>query len=77
TVTTAPSDVTAAVEEDIQAHVIPSPAPPTSPSPPQDIPSTSYDKGKGILVEEPKPMKKKQQVEMDEAYARKMHEELN
>nr|GEX39314.1 hypothetical protein [Tanacetum cinerariifolium] len=27
----------------------------------------SKDKGKGIMVEEPKPMKKKQQVEMDEA----------
>nr|GEX13527.1 putative ribonuclease H-like domain-containing protein [Tanacetum cinerariifolium] len=37
----------------------------------------SKDKGKGILVEEPKPMKKKQHVEMDEAYARKLHEELN
>nr|GEU89505.1 putative ribonuclease H-like domain-containing protein [Tanacetum cinerariifolium] len=37
----------------------------------------SKDKGKGILVEEPKPMKKKQQVKMDEAYARKLHEELN
>nr|GEY74770.1 hypothetical protein [Tanacetum cinerariifolium] len=37
----------------------------------------SKDKGKGIMVEEPKPMKKKQQVELDEAYARKLHEELN
>nr|GEY75159.1 hypothetical protein [Tanacetum cinerariifolium] len=37
----------------------------------------SKDKGKGIVVEEPKPMKKKQQVEMDEEYARKLHEELN
>nr|GEW53881.1 retrovirus-related Pol polyprotein from transposon TNT 1-94 [Tanacetum cinerariifolium] len=37
----------------------------------------SKDKGKGKMVEEPKPMKKKQQVEMDEAYARKLHEELN
>nr|GEU87865.1 hypothetical protein [Tanacetum cinerariifolium] len=35
------------------------------------------DKGKGILVEEPKPMKKKQQVELDEAYARKLQEEFN
>nr|GEX77411.1 hypothetical protein [Tanacetum cinerariifolium] len=35
------------------------------------------DKGKGIMVEEPKPMKKKQQVKLDEAYARKLHEELN
>nr|GEZ90550.1 hypothetical protein [Tanacetum cinerariifolium] len=39
---------------------------------------TKYkDKGKGIMVEDPKPMKKKQQVEIDEAYARKLHEELN
>nr|GEV67184.1 hypothetical protein [Tanacetum cinerariifolium] len=37
----------------------------------------SKDKGKGIMVEEPKPLKKKQQVEMDEEYARKIHEELN
>nr|GEU78699.1 hypothetical protein [Tanacetum cinerariifolium] len=37
----------------------------------------SKDKGKGIMVEEPKPMKKKQQVEIDEEYARKLHEELN
>nr|GEY24865.1 hypothetical protein [Tanacetum cinerariifolium] len=37
----------------------------------------SKDKGKGIMVEDPKPIKKKQQVEMDEEYARKLHEELN
>nr|GFC54284.1 hypothetical protein [Tanacetum cinerariifolium] len=37
----------------------------------------SKDKGKGIMVEEPKPMKKKQHVEIDEEYARKLHEELN
>nr|GEW92940.1 uncharacterized mitochondrial protein AtMg00810-like [Tanacetum cinerariifolium] len=37
----------------------------------------SKDKGKGIMVEEPKPMRKKQQVEMDKEYARKLHEELN
>nr|GFB55429.1 hypothetical protein [Tanacetum cinerariifolium] len=40
------------------------------------VDTKSKDKGKGIMVEEPKPMKKKQQVEMDEAYARKLHEEL-
>nr|GEX18479.1 hypothetical protein [Tanacetum cinerariifolium] len=34
-------------------------------------------KGKGIMVEELKPMKKKKQVEMDEEYARKLHEDLN
>nr|GEW27362.1 uncharacterized mitochondrial protein AtMg00810-like [Tanacetum cinerariifolium] len=37
----------------------------------------SKDKGKGIIVEEPKLIKKKQQVEMDKEYARKLHEELN
>nr|GEV18657.1 uncharacterized mitochondrial protein AtMg00810-like [Tanacetum cinerariifolium] len=37
----------------------------------------SKDKGKGIMVEEPKPLKKKQHVEMDKEYARKLHEELN
>nr|GFC80445.1 hypothetical protein [Tanacetum cinerariifolium] len=37
----------------------------------------SKDKGKGIMVEEPKPLKKKQQVKMDEEYVRKLHEELN
>nr|GFD35884.1 hypothetical protein [Tanacetum cinerariifolium] len=36
----------------------------------------SKDKGKGIMVEEPKPLKKKQKVEMDEEYARKLHAEL-
>nr|GEW82659.1 hypothetical protein [Tanacetum cinerariifolium] len=34
-------------------------------------------KGKGIMVEKPKPLKKKQQIEMDEDYARKLHAELN
>nr|GEW13998.1 hypothetical protein [Tanacetum cinerariifolium] len=37
----------------------------------------SKDKGKGIMVEEPKLIKKKQQVELDKAYARKLHEEIN
>nr|GEW90766.1 uncharacterized mitochondrial protein AtMg00810-like [Tanacetum cinerariifolium] len=41
------------------------------------IETKSKDKGKGIMVEEPKPLKKKQQVELDEAYARKPHKELN
>nr|GEV60866.1 hypothetical protein [Tanacetum cinerariifolium] len=35
------------------------------------------DKGKGILVEDPKPLKKKQQIEQDEKYARELHAELN
>nr|GEW43434.1 putative ribonuclease H-like domain-containing protein [Tanacetum cinerariifolium] len=37
----------------------------------------SKDKGKGILVEGPKPLKKKQQVKTDEQYARELHAELN
>nr|GEZ88693.1 xylulose kinase-1 [Tanacetum cinerariifolium]GEZ88703.1 xylulose kinase-1 [Tanacetum cinerariifolium] len=37
----------------------------------------SKDNGKGIMVEKPKPLKKKQQVEMDEVYARKLHENIN
>nr|GEW55130.1 putative ribonuclease H-like domain-containing protein [Tanacetum cinerariifolium] len=36
----------------------------------------SKDKGKRILVEEPKPLKKKQQIKIDEEYARKLHAEL-
>nr|GEW57754.1 hypothetical protein [Tanacetum cinerariifolium] len=41
------------------------------------VDTKSKDKGKWIMVEEPKPLKKKQQVEMDEEYARKLHAELN
>nr|GEU42834.1 xylulose kinase-1 [Tanacetum cinerariifolium] len=37
----------------------------------------SKDKGKGILVEEPKPLKKKQQIEQDKQYARELQAELN
>nr|GEY84364.1 hypothetical protein [Tanacetum cinerariifolium] len=35
------------------------------------------DKGKGILVETPKPMKKKDQIEMDAEYAKKLQEEID
>nr|GEV73867.1 retrovirus-related Pol polyprotein from transposon TNT 1-94 [Tanacetum cinerariifolium] len=37
----------------------------------------SKDKGKGILVEEPKPLKKKQQIKQEEQYARELHAKLN
>nr|GEV32380.1 hypothetical protein [Tanacetum cinerariifolium] len=37
----------------------------------------SKDKGKGIMVEEPKPLKKQAQIEQDEAYARELKAELN
>nr|GFC78535.1 hypothetical protein [Tanacetum cinerariifolium] len=35
------------------------------------------EKGKGILIEAPKPMKKKDHIEMDAEYARKLQEEIN
>nr|GEX56066.1 copia protein [Tanacetum cinerariifolium] len=35
------------------------------------------DKGKGILIEALKPMKKKDQIEMDAEYAKKLEEEIN
>nr|GEZ21097.1 hypothetical protein [Tanacetum cinerariifolium] len=35
------------------------------------------DKSKGILIETPKPMKKKDQIELDVEYARNLHEEIN
>nr|GEZ70384.1 hypothetical protein [Tanacetum cinerariifolium] len=37
---------------------------------------TMKDKGKGILIEDPKPMKKKDQIEMDAEYAKRLQEEL-
>nr|GFA21440.1 hypothetical protein [Tanacetum cinerariifolium] len=36
---------------------------------------SAKDKGKGMLVEDPKPMKKKDQIAMDAEYARKFQEE--
>nr|GEZ43047.1 putative reverse transcriptase domain-containing protein [Tanacetum cinerariifolium] len=37
---------------------------------------TVKDKGKGILIEDPKTMKKKEQVEIDAEYAKRLQEEL-
>nr|GEZ97399.1 hypothetical protein [Tanacetum cinerariifolium] len=37
----------------------------------------SKDKGKGILVKEPKPLKKHAQIQQDEKYARELEAELN
>nr|GEV59575.1 hypothetical protein [Tanacetum cinerariifolium] len=37
----------------------------------------SKDKGKGILIEEPKPLKRKAQIEQDEAFTRQLEAELN
>nr|GEW92262.1 hypothetical protein [Tanacetum cinerariifolium] len=47
---------------------------------PSDTPAETpkvNDKGKGILIEAPKPIKKKDQIEMDAEYARKPQEEIN
>nr|GEU79337.1 hypothetical protein [Tanacetum cinerariifolium] len=69
--------VVAAASKSVSAASITIPA--AEPQVPAATPTAvlSKDKGKRIMVEEPKPMKKKQQVEMDEEYARKLHEELN
>nr|GEV46548.1 hypothetical protein [Tanacetum cinerariifolium] len=37
----------------------------------------SKDKGKSILIEEPKPLKRKAQIKQDEAFARQLEAELN
>nr|GEZ50783.1 hypothetical protein [Tanacetum cinerariifolium] len=37
----------------------------------------SKDKGKGILIEEPKPLKGQAQIDMDEAFARQLETKLN
>nr|GEV11501.1 hypothetical protein [Tanacetum cinerariifolium] len=37
----------------------------------------SKDKGKGILIEEPKPLKRQAQIDMDEAFARQLEAKLN
>nr|GEV82083.1 hypothetical protein [Tanacetum cinerariifolium] len=72
-VTTTSESVTATKEE--KGVVIRDPEEESTTIIPTD--TKSKDKGKGIIVEEPKPLKKKKQVEMDEEYARKLHEELN
>nr|GEX14452.1 hypothetical protein [Tanacetum cinerariifolium] len=75
TITAAPVRVAAASTERRKGVVIRDPEEESSTVIPAD--TKSKDKGKGIMVEEPKPLKKKQQVEMDEEYARKLHTDLN
>nr|GEU38884.1 uncharacterized mitochondrial protein AtMg00810-like [Tanacetum cinerariifolium] len=75
TVTAAPIKVSVPFTRRRRGVVIWDPAKESSAKTPTE--TKSKDKGKGIMVEEPKPMKKKQQVELDEAYTRKLHEELN
>nr|GEV94897.1 hypothetical protein [Tanacetum cinerariifolium] len=68
--------VTAASETVVATSTIISAAEPQVPAAIITV-TLSKDKGKGIMVEEPKPIKKKQRVEMDEEYARKLRVELN
>nr|GEY31345.1 hypothetical protein [Tanacetum cinerariifolium] len=77
TITAAPAKVDVAPSRRRKGVVIRDPKEESTTSSIIPTETKSKDKGKGILVEEPKPLKKKQQVEMDEEYARKLHAELN
>nr|GEX30471.1 integrase, catalytic region, zinc finger, CCHC-type, peptidase aspartic, catalytic [Tanacetum cinerariifolium] len=68
TITAAPVSVAAASTRRRKGVVIKDPEEESTSIIPAD--TKSIDRGKGIMVEEPKPLKKKQQVEMDEEYAR-------
>nr|GEU43629.1 hypothetical protein [Tanacetum cinerariifolium] len=57
--------------------VIRDPKETTTPSTIIHIEPKSKDKGKWIMVREPKPLKKKIKIEQDEAYARELEAELN
>nr|GFB58754.1 hypothetical protein [Tanacetum cinerariifolium] len=77
TITAAPVRVAAASTKRRKGVVIRDPEKESTTSSIIPVDTKSKDKGKGIMVEEPKPLKKKKQVEMDEEYARKLHAELN
>nr|GEX48064.1 hypothetical protein [Tanacetum cinerariifolium] len=77
TMTVAPARVTATSSRRRKGVVIRDPESKSATSSIISAETKSKDKGKGIMVEEAKPLKKKQQIELDEEYARKLHEELN
>nr|GEY53119.1 hypothetical protein [Tanacetum cinerariifolium] len=77
TLTTAPARVAAALSKRRKGVVIRDPEEESTTSTIIPAQTKSKDKGKGGLVEEPKPLKKKQQIEQDEQYARELHAELN
>nr|GEU39814.1 hypothetical protein [Tanacetum cinerariifolium]GFA35031.1 hypothetical protein [Tanacetum cinerariifolium] len=77
TLTIAPTRVTVAPSRRRKGVVIKNPEEESTTSTIIPIKTKSKDKGKGILVEEPKPLKKKQQIEQDEQYARELQAELN
>nr|GFA66147.1 hypothetical protein [Tanacetum cinerariifolium] len=77
TITAAPAKVATAPSRRRKGVVIRDPKEESTTSSIIPAKTKSKDKGKGIMVEEPKPLKKKQQIEMDEKYARKLHAKLN
>nr|GEX59194.1 hypothetical protein [Tanacetum cinerariifolium] len=77
TITVAPAKVVAAPSRRRKGVVIRDPKEESTTSSIISTETKSKDKGKRIMVEEPKPLKKKQRIEMDEEYARKLHAELN
>nr|GEZ76645.1 hypothetical protein [Tanacetum cinerariifolium] len=77
TLTTAPVRVVVAPSRRRKGVVIRDPEEESTTSTIIPVETKSKDKGKSILVEEPKPLKKKQQIEMDEQYARELHAKLN
>nr|GEZ50498.1 hypothetical protein [Tanacetum cinerariifolium] len=77
TITAAPAKVATAPSKRRKGVVIRDPEEESTTSSIIPAYTKSKDKGKGILVEEPKPLKKKQQIQMDEEYARKLHAEIN
>nr|GEU55594.1 retrovirus-related Pol polyprotein from transposon TNT 1-94 [Tanacetum cinerariifolium] len=75
--TAAASTLTAAPSRRRKGVVIRDPEDTTTTSTIIHSEAKSKDKSKGILVEEPKPLKKQAQIEQDEAYARELEAELN
>nr|GEZ40312.1 hypothetical protein [Tanacetum cinerariifolium] len=77
TLTAAPARVVAAHSRRRKGVVIRDPEEESTTSTIISAETKSKDKGKGILVEEHKLLKKKQQIEQDKQYARVLHVELN
>nr|GEZ30690.1 hypothetical protein [Tanacetum cinerariifolium] len=77
TLTVAPARVTAAPSRRRKGVVIRDPQEESTTSTIILAETKSKDKGKGILVEEPKPLKKQDQIKQEEKYARELKAELN
>nr|GFA63404.1 hypothetical protein [Tanacetum cinerariifolium] len=77
TLTAALARVTASPSRRMKGVVIRDPQEESTTSIIIPVETKSKDKGKGILVEEPKPLKKQQQIKKDEKYARELEAELN